>query len=123
MDSGFDVQANKWIYAADGCYTIAGGYEWVRHKGQVVLWYSLAKHKWRMQMCFCHVVSNAQEASQLDSKFGRTATKRPHWKGFRVVRTTFSCRDMKRNYRILAILPHRYRNRNRLLNPSHQGQC
>ena len=58
----------------------------------------------------------------MDSKCGRTAPKRPHWKGFGVGRSVFSCRDMERNCRIRAILPFRDRNRNRdrnrILNPS-----
>jgi len=44
MVSGFDVQANKWLYAADGCHIVASGYERVWHKGQL-LWYSLVWHK------------------------------------------------------------------------------
>ena len=45
----------------------------------------------------------------MDSKCGRTTTKRSVWKGFEVGRTAFSCRnscDMERNYRIRAILPY-----------------
>ena len=60
----------------------------------------------------------------MDSKCGRTATKRPHWKGFEVGRTAFSgrdSRDMDPNCRIRAIFPYRDRNRNRdrnrILNP------
>ena len=60
----------------------------------------------------------------MDSKWGRTATKRPHWKGFGVGRTALSCRDssdMEHGCRIRAILPYCYRNRNRnqnhILNP------
>ena len=60
----------------------------------------------------------------MDSKCGRTATKRPHWKGFRVWRTAFSCCDMERDCCIRVILPYHYRNRNcdrnRILNPCSQ---
>lgn len=75
---------------------------------------------WALFMLWSMSINSKRPCQSMDSKCGRNLTKRPHWKGFRVGRIAFSCRDgrnMERNFRLLAIFPYRHRNRKLLPKP------